>query len=78
MDYPLKAIVNYRKHPSVIAIFSEFTKECFSFNMITIEDALKENSVLDSSKDIQAYNIPVKVLKGNSNVFCRRNIRLFQ
>ena len=46
--------------------------------MITIEDALKENSVFDSSKDIQAYNIPVKVLKGNSNVFCRRNIRLFQ
>ena len=30
----------------------EFTKECFSFNVITVEDALKEISMLDSSKDI--------------------------
>ena len=34
--------------------------------MITIEDALKEISMLDSSKAIQASEIPVKLVKGNS------------
>ena len=37
-------------HPTLIA--SEFTKECFSFNTITIEDALKEVSMLDNSKAV--------------------------
>ena len=31
--------------------------------MITIEDALKEISMLDSSKAIQASEIPVKLVK---------------
>ena len=34
--------------------------------MITIEDALKEISMLDSSKAIQASEIPVKLVKGSS------------
>ena len=62
----MKAIGKYRKHPSIIAIISECTKEYFSFNMITIEDALKEINMLDSSKAIQASEIPVKLVKGNS------------
>ena len=45
IDHLLKAIVKYRKHPGVIAIVSEFTKEYFSFKTITIEDALKEISM---------------------------------
>ena len=49
IDHPtLKAIVKYRKHPSIIAINPKFTKACFSFNTITIEAALKEISVLDT------------------------------
>ena len=48
-DHPiLKATVKYRKHPRIIAIASEFTKECFSFNMIAIEDEFKEISMLGS------------------------------
>ena len=40
----------------------------FFINTITIEDALKEISMLDSLKAIQAAtNIPVKVIKSNSN-----------
>ena len=42
---------------------SELTKECFSFNTITIEDALKEISMLDSSKSIQAIVMSIKVNK---------------
>ena len=49
----------YRNHPSEIGIVSEFIKECFSFNIITIEDALKEIIMLDSTKAKQATNIPV-------------------
>ena len=30
IDHSLKDIVKYRKHPSIIAIASEFTKEYFS------------------------------------------------
>ena len=54
---------------SVIAIILEFTKECFTVITITIEDLLKEISMLDSSKDIQATDIPVKLIKSNSNFF---------
>ena len=61
IDHPLKAIFTYRKHPSIIAIVSEFTKECFSFNTITVEI-----NILDNSKAIQAIRIPVKVIKGVS------------
>ena len=34
------------------------------FNTISIEDALKEISMLDSSKAMQATDTPVKVIKG--------------
>ena len=74
IDHPtFKAIVKYRKHPSAIAIASEYTKECFSFNTITIEDALKEISMLDSSKDIKVTDKSVKVIKGNSNCFQKKD-----
>ena len=72
VDHPLNAIIRYRKYPSVIAIVSEFTKECFSFNTITLEDALKEISMLYSSKAIQATDIPVKVRKDNSNLIAEK------
>ena len=65
IKHPLKTIVKYRKHPSVIAIVPEFTNECF-FNTITIEDALKEISMSDSSKFMHAMDLPVKVMKGSS------------
>ena len=65
----LKAIIKSRKHSSIIAIASEFTTEGFSFNAITIEYAFKEISMLDSSKVMQATDIPVKLIKGNSNFF---------
>ena len=42
LDHPtLKAIAKYRKHPSIIAIASEFTKEWFSVNKTIIEETLK-------------------------------------
>ena len=46
IEHPLKAIVKYRKHPRVITMAFEFTKECFSFNTISTEGVLKEISML--------------------------------
>ena len=54
---------------SVIAIISECTKKCTYFDVITIEGALKEISMLDGSKAIQATEIKVKVIKSKSNFF---------
>ena len=67
--HPLKAIVKHRNHFRVIAIVSEFTKEWSFLNTVAVEDALKEISMLDSSKAMQATDIPVKVIKTYSNSF---------
>ena len=49
MDHrTVEAIVKYIKHPGIIVIASEFTKTFFYFNVITIEDGLKEISMLDT------------------------------
>ena len=51
----LKATFKYRKHPSVIAVASDcFSKKCNDYS-------LKEISMLDSSKVIQATEIFVKI-----------------
>ena len=44
----LKAFVKYRKQPSIMITVSKYTKECFSFNTVIIEDSLKEISMLGS------------------------------
>ena len=45
--------------------------------MITIKDALKEISMLDSSKAIQAPDKPVKAINGNSNFFAEQTCAYF-
>ena len=41
IDHYMKVIVKYRKNSIVTAIVSEFTKECFSFNTITMQSSFK-------------------------------------
>ena len=48
-----------------------------SFNTITIEDALKEIIMVNSSKAIQVTDTPLKVIKENSN-FYGTNMHFFQ
>ena len=50
----------------------QWFKECFSFNTITTEGALKEISMLDSWKVMEATNIPIKVIKVNSIFFAEQ------
>ena len=63
----LKAIVKYRKHWNLIAIAPVFTKECFSFNTIPIEDAVKEIRMLGSSNVIHATDTSEKLMNQLKN-----------
>ena len=64
----LKAIVKWRNHPSILTITSEHENAPkFSFNFVSKEHVLEEIQMLDSSKAIQENDIPVKLIKGNSD-----------
>ena len=66
----LKAIVNWRNHPSILTITSEHKNTPkFSFNFVSKEHVLEEIQMLDSSKAIQESDIPVKLIKENSDLF---------
>ena len=62
-DPTIKAILKYRKHPSVLAITRK-TKSgpVFTFNHITKEDVIKEIKNLETSKASQEDDIPTKTL----------------
>ena len=66
----LKAIVKWRNHPSILTITSEHENTPkFSFNFVSKEHVLEEIQMLDSSKAIQESDIPVKLIKENSDLF---------
>ena len=69
-DPTLKAILKYRKHPSISAIKRNLKSgPVFNFNHITKEDVIKEIKNLDASKASQEDDIPTKIIKGNSDIF---------
>ena len=68
-DPTLKAILKYRKHPSILAIKRRIKSSLvFTFNHIT-EDAIKEIKNLDASKASHEDDIPTKIIKENSDIF---------
>ena len=69
-DPTLKAILKYRKHPSILAIKRKLKSgSVFTFNHITKEDVIKEINNLDASKASQEDDIPTKIIKENSDIF---------
>ena len=69
-DSILKAILKYRKHPSILAIKAK-TKSgpVFIFNHITKEEVIKEIKHSGASKASQEGDKPTKIIKENSNIF---------
>ena len=65
----LKAIMKFRKHPSVSAITSAFNTQSFNFSKVSVDDVLKEVNKLGNRKAIQNTDIPVKILKQNADIF---------
>ena len=69
-DATLKAILKYRNHPSIIAIRSK-CKDKGNFNFIEVDQKQIEKEILklDVNKASQSSDIPIKVLKENSDIF---------
>ena len=63
-DPTLKAILKYRKHPSILEIKRRIISgPVFTFNHITKEDVLKEIKNLEASKASEEDDIPTKKKK---------------
>ena len=71
IDHPtLKAIMKWRNHPSILAFTTVHeNRERFTFSFATITDVVKEINILHSSKVIQEADLPIKLLKDNTNFF---------
>ena len=66
----LKAIVKWRNHPSILTITSrDANTPKYSFNFVSKEHVLEEIQMMDSSKAIQESDIPVNLIKEDSDLF---------
>ena len=69
-DPTLKAILKYRKHPSILAIKRSIKSgPVFTFYHITKKDVIKEIKNLDASKASQGDDILTKIIKENSDIY---------
>ena len=64
-----RAIFNYINHPSTIAIKDLNNTPMFSFSSVFVADVKKEIRKLDPRKATQNTDIPVRILKQNSDIF---------
>ena len=64
-----RSIEQYKIHPSIIAIKVKDTNKYFKFNSISKAEVEEEILNLDSSKVCQDSDIPIKVIKSNSDIF---------
>ena len=69
-DRTLKAVLKYRKHPSIVAIRNKCkNKVSFSFVGFDKKEIEKEILKLDANKASQDSDILIKLLKENVNIF---------
>ena len=69
-DLTLKAILKYKKHPSILAIQTKCNiNGVFSFNEISLKHIEKEISLLKLNEASQYSDIPTKIVKENSDTF---------
>ena len=71
-DSVLNAIEIFSHDASVLKIKeARNSSDCFSFKLVTIEDICKEIRALDALKATQSDDIPIKIIKDNSDIFSR-------
>ena len=69
-DATPRAIVNCRKHPSILVIKEKCKKrKPFNFSHVMPEEIFKEIKQFDASKAAQETDIPAKVVKENADIF---------
>ena len=64
-----RAIMKYANHPSTIVIKDLNNTSMFSFSNVSVADVKKEIRKLDPRKATQNTDIPVRILKQNSDIF---------
>ena len=69
-DPTLKAILKYEKHPSILAIRTKCNRNgAFSFKEVSFKEIETEIRLLKLNKTSQYSDIPIKIIKKNSNIF---------
>ena len=70
ISHPIfRVILKYANHPSLIAIKDLSNTSMFSFSNASVADLKKEIRKLAPRKATQNTNIPVRILKQNSDIF---------
>ena len=70
ISHPIfRAILKYANHPSTIAIKDLNYTSMFSFSNVSVAGVKKEIRKLDPKKATQNTDIPVRILKQNSDIF---------
>ena len=70
ISHPMfKAILKYRNHPSIVAIKNLNKGSRFDFSRVSVQDVVKEIKKLSTRKATQYTDLPVKILKENSDIF---------
>ena len=70
ISHPIfRAILKYANHPSTIAIKDLNNTSMFSFSNVSAADVKKEIRKLDPRKATQNTDLPVRILKQNSDIF---------
>ena len=70
ISHPIfRTILKYANHPSTIAIKDLNNTSLFSFSNVSVADVKKEIRKLDPRKATQNTDIPVRILKQNSDIF---------
>ena len=69
ISHPIfKAILKYRNHPSIAAIKNLNKGSRFDFCRVSVQD-VKEIKKLSTRKATQYTDLPIKILKENSDIF---------
>ena len=70
ISYPIfKVILKYRNHPSIVANKNLNKGSRFDFSRVSVQDVVKEIKKLSTRKATQYTDLPVKILKENSDIF---------
>ena len=69
-DPTLKAILKYKKHPSILAIRNKCNRNgIFSFREVSFKEIETEIRLLKLNKASQNSDIPTEIIKENSDIF---------
>ena len=61
--------MKYRSHPSIVVSKNLNKGSRFDFCRVSVQDVVKEIKKLNTRKATQYTNLPVKILKENSDIF---------